>query len=136
VVVSILGALALAGLAMSVFANGTGRQGTTGGSARSTPPSQTVPASARQSCSDFDQATGRLAVKDNKGFIDAMTNGSSAAQQAATTDGQWQSLVLGFASFAADLAANDSQKVFNDLNTINQICGSVRGPQPLNLKGP
>jgi hypothetical protein len=84
----------------------------------------------------FDQATARLVAKDNKGFIDAMSTAASEAQTAAAADAQWQGLVSAFASFATDLAAHDAQKVFNDLDTINQSCAPVRGSRALNLKGP
>jgi hypothetical protein len=133
--VSIGGVVAIFGLLLSVFAAGGGRQqGPTTGSATSAPPSA-ADSAARVSCADFDQATGRLAAKDTKGFIDAMTAGATAAQEAAAKDQAWQSLVVGFAAFATDLGANDATKVSNDLAVINQVCAQVRGTRPLNLNG-
>jgi hypothetical protein len=126
VVGAVGGLVAIIALLVSAFAGGGGRS----------QPGVAGAASAGTSCATFDQATGRLAAKDNKGFIDAMTTAASAAQTAAAANGQWQPLVSAFASFATDLAAHDAQKVFNDLDTINQLCAAVRGPRALNLKGP
>jgi hypothetical protein len=122
--------LAIVGLLVSAFAGGGGQRG-------STPPTTAVavPAPARDSCLTFDQATARLAAKDNKGFIDAMTTAASAAQAAAAANVQWEPLVAAFVSFADDLAANNAQKVFNDLDAINQMCAAARGPLPLKLNG-
>jgi hypothetical protein len=121
--------VAIVGLLVSAFAGG-------GGASRgSAPATVAVPAAARDSCLTFDKAIGRLAAKDNKGFIDDMTNAASSAQAAAAANPQSEPLVVGFASFATDLAANNPQKVFNDLDGINQLCAAVRGPRTLDLKG-
>jgi hypothetical protein len=132
--VSIGGVIAIFGLLLSVFAAGGGRQQSPTTGATPAPPSA-ADSAARVTCADFDQATGRLAGKDTTGFIDAMTAGATAAQEAATKDQAWQPLVIGFASFATDLSANDATKVSNDLAVINQVCAQVRGTRPLNLNG-
>jgi hypothetical protein len=123
--------VAIVGLLISAFAGGGGQRG----AATSAPAGGGVPVSARESCASFDQAVARLAVKDNKGFIDAMTTAAASAQAAASANGQWQALVAGFASFANDLAATNAQKVFNDLDSVNQQCAVARGPRILNLNG-
>lgn len=134
--------MAIVGLLISAFAGGGGQRGaassTPASPATSAPAGGGVPAAAQQSCATFDQATARLAAKDNKGFIDGMTTAATSAQaaaSAASANDQWQALVSGFASFANDLAANNAQKVFNDLDSINQVCALARGPRVLNLKG-
>jgi hypothetical protein len=130
---SVVGLVGIVTLLVAGFAGGGG--GPRQSVASSPPAGAAVPASARDSCSSFDQATGRLAAKDDKGFIDAMTAGATAAQAAASVGTQWQAMVSGFASFADDLAASNAPKVFSDLAAINQLCAAVRGPRPLTLNG-
>jgi hypothetical protein len=136
VIISVGGLLAILTLLLSVFAGARGsQQGADNPPASPVPSSAPVVAYAQNSCSNFDRATGRLAAKDNKGFIDAMSVAATDAQDAAATDGQWQSLAGGFALFTTDLAANDATKVYNDLSAINDLCAAVRGPRTLDLKG-
>lgn len=131
--VSVGGLIAILGLLLSVFAGGGGGGSSSTGTTQAP---AAVSAPAQQSCASFDQATGRLAAKDNKGFIDDMTAAASSAQTAAGQDNQWQTLLGQFAAFANDLSANDPTKVSADLSAINQLCTAVRGPRDLNLTGP
>ena len=144
-VVSIGAVVAIIGLVISVFVTGGGAPapgGTaavaTGASSAAAGPTTTVAPqpvdpSAQKSCSDFDLATARLAAKDNKGFIDDMTDAATEASDAATRDQQWKLLVGNFAAFATDLSANDATSVFNDLEAVNQQCAAVRGERQLVL---
>jgi hypothetical protein len=129
--------VAIVSLLISAFAGGgRGQPGGAGSApATSAPAGGVVPAAAHDSCATFDQAVARLAAKDNKGFIDGMTAAATSSQAAALANGQWQALVGDFATFATDLAANNAQKVFNDLDSINQLCALARGPRTLNLNG-
>jgi hypothetical protein len=124
-IVGVGGVVAIFGVILSAFVGG----GQAPRSSQGSPTSGAV-VSSRTSCAAFDQAMGRFVAKDDNGFIDAMTAGASAAQDAASTDPQWQSLVIGYASFATDLTG-DATKLAADLQAINQICAAVRGPRPL-----
>lgn len=136
-VISVGAVMAIVGVMLSVFVGGRSQHSSTASTAAQTTGAPTtaaaVPAPAKESCASFDTAVARLAVKDNKGFIDGMTSGATSAQAAAAQDSRWQLLVSAFASFASDLAANDATKVLADLNAINQVCASVRGPRVLVL---